>query len=258
MKNNKLFFIAVFFFTLFSCEKVIDIDLNEDQERIVVEGSLYDGDTTHRVKITKTLNFDQSNNFPTVNDAVVSVADNLGNVGTFASVGNGWYELTSYPGVPGRTYTLTVVQNGKTYTATSLMPTKVIMDEIVVDDFAFGVTVFKTITAIRQDPAGERNYYLFESKKNDTVIPGINLQDDQFNDGSLTLQPILFDEYISGDSIDITMFMIDKTIYDYFNQLATNTNGQGATPANPISNFNNGCLGYFSARTVHKALVVIP
>jgi hypothetical protein len=54
------------------------------------------------------------------------------------------------------------------------------------------------------------------------------------------------------------MANIDRPVYDYFNQLATNTNGQGATPANPVSNFSGGCLGYFSARSTDVKTVIIP
>ena len=85
-----------------SCEKVIDVDLNDTEQKVVIEGSILRGDTLQRVRITKTQNFDESTAPPTVDNAVVTVIDNLGNAAVFTSVGNGWYELTGYPGVEGR------------------------------------------------------------------------------------------------------------------------------------------------------------
>src|SRR5690554_5202339 len=40
---------------LFSCEKVIHLKLKQEEQRLVIEGVLTKGDSTHRVKITKTL-----------------------------------------------------------------------------------------------------------------------------------------------------------------------------------------------------------
>jgi hypothetical protein len=240
--------------SLFSCEKVIDIDLNKDQERLVIEAQFYAGDSTHQVKITRTLNFDQANAFPFVTDAVVSITDNLGATASFAHIGNGVYELTGFPGVEGRTYTLNVLASGKTYTAVSKMPTHVPILVVSVDEFVFGDTL-QTVTPVRQDPPGESNYYKFNLWKNGTRIQEINIQDDQFNNGGYTLQPVTFDIYDEGDTLELEMLNIGKPVYQYWVQLGSNTNGSGATPANPISNFSNGALGYFSAQTVVRETV---
>jgi Domain of unknown function (DUF4249) len=258
MKFIKYFFVTVLAISAVSCTKVIDIDLNEDDQKIVVEGFVIEGDTTQRVHITKTLNFDQSVAYPVVDDAVVTVVDNLGNTGTFTSVGNGWYELTSYPGVPGRTYYLTVVTGGKTYSASSKMPDVLLMDNLDVTLFPFGVDTFINVTPVRLDQAGISNYYSFDIIINDTLQKGIYLQDDQFADGNYILQPLFGPNFKKLDTVTIRMANIDRPVYDYFNQLATNTNGQGATPANPVSNFSGGCLGYFSARSTDVKTVIIP
>ena len=258
MKLIKYFFVAVLAITAVSCTKVIDIDLNEEDQKLVIEGTILEGDTTHRVRITKTLNFDESIAYPVVNDAVVTVVDNLGNAGTFTSVGNGWYELTGYTGIPGRTYVLTVVAEGKTYTASSKMPDILNMDYLDVTYFPFGTDTFINVTPVRLDQAGISNYYSFDIIINDTLQKGIYLQDDQFADGNYIMQPLFGPNFKKLDTVTVRLANIDRPVYDYFNQLATNTNGQGATPANPVSNFSGGCLGYFSARTTDVKTVVIP
>ena len=230
-----------------SCEKVIHVDLNKADPTIVVEGEVLVGDTTHRVKITRTLNFDESTEFPTVDNAIVTVVDNLGNAGTFTHVGNGIYELSSYPGVEGRTYTLTIVVDGKTYTASSTMPGLVQLDTLIADQVPFGADTFDFVTPERLDPAGIANYYMFRITQNGVVQEGIYLQTDQLYDGNVIQEPLFLDELAINDTIRVDMFSITKEEWTYNNQLLNNSTGQ-STPANPINNFSGGCLGYFSTR----------
>lgn len=230
-----------------SCQKVIDVDLNDADPTIVVEGEVLVGDTTHRVKITRTLNFDETSAFPTVENATVTVVDNLGNAGTFTHVGGGVYELSSYPGVEGRTYTLTVVVDGKSYVASSTMPGLVPLDDLYADQVPFGADTFSFVTPERQDPAGIANYYQFRITRNNEELEGINLQTDQLYDGNVIVEPLFLDELNVGDTIRVDMYSITKPAWTYLNQLINNATGQ-STPANPVSNFSGGCLGYFSTR----------
>jgi len=230
-----------------SCQKVIDVDLNDASANIVVEGEVLVGDTTHRVKITRTMNFDESGEFPTVQNAIVTVVDNLGNSGTFTHVGDGVYELSSYPGVEGRTYTLTVVVDGKTYSASSTMPAFVPMDSLYAEQIPFGADTFSFVTPERLDPAGIANYYQFRITQNGEVYDGITLQTDQLYDGNTIVEPLFLEELEVNDTIRVDMFSITKAAWTYHNQLLNNSTGQ-STPANPISNFSGGCLGFFSTR----------
>ena len=56
------------------------------------------------------------------------------------------------------------------------------------------------------------------------------------------------------------MVNIDKANYTYFYSLANTTNGGpfSATPANPVSNIDNGGLGYFGAYLKDTISIVIP
>ncbi|ALR32095.1 hypothetical protein ATE47_16915 [Chryseobacterium sp. IHB B 17019] len=62
-------------------------------------------------------------------------------------------------------------------------------------------------------------------------------------------------------SINIMQSM-DLSVFNYFKALPGFTlngkyNGGGILPANPISNINNGTLGYFSAHTSEKKTIII-
>lgn len=242
-----------------SCEKVIDLNLDADEQKVVIEGFVTKGETEHTVTVTRTLEFDQDQAFPTVDDATVIISDNAGNSEALQFVGSGVYKTTTLLGVEGRTYTITVQVDGETFTASSYLPFQVPLDSLTVQEFPFGPTPVIALTANRMDPAGIINFYQFDLFKGSERVNGIYIQDDQVSDGVEQLQPISFGDFESGDTATVIMYCIDEPVYKYFFALDANGGGTGgATPANPVSNFGTKCLGYFSARTQEAKTLVIP
>lgn len=239
--------------SLISCEKVIDLDLNKSNSKYIIEGTVNKDSLIQTVRITRTLDFDETGAYPTVDNAVVTLSDNLGNSEVLLLKKPGIYQTTNFIGVEGRTYTITVVIGNETFTSSSKMPTQVIVDSLTVQEFSFGPTPVYSLVANRIDQAGIKNYYSFNLFKNDTIIKGIFLQDDQYSDGVEILQPIFGGDYSLGDSATLEMMCIDADVYKYFNTLSINAGGtSGAVPANPDSNFGKDCLGYFSAQTKQR------
>jgi len=256
LKQITFFSLLLMGLFLGSCTKVINVDLNSKDPQIVVESNFTAGETVHRVSVTKTLNFSESGAYPTIDNAVVTVTDDLGNSQILTFVGNGIYETVAYPVLEGRTYSLTVVADGKTFAASSTVPALVQMDTILVQAFPFGADTLFSLVPFRFDPAGVRNFYQFDLFRNNVRVPGIYLQDDEFSDGIGVQQPIFDNDgaFGIGDTASIDMYGIDQPVYNYFFALLQNAT---ATPANPTSNFSGGCLGYFSARSKHTASVII-
>lgn len=246
----------LFILGISSCQKVIDVDLNDADQKVVVEGIILRGDTIQRVRVTKTQNFDESTPPPVVNNAVVTVVDNLGNAASFTSVGNGWYELTSYPGVEGRTYTLSVVVDGVTYSGSSTMPNYQPLADLYVDFYPFGADTLISVVPAHFDEGGVQNFFQFHVYRNGERDKGIYIQDDQFTDGNLVIQPLFVSDVEMQDTVRVDFFCIDKPVHSYFNQLSINSSSS-ATPANPVSNMSGGCMGYFSARTFDSKTVVV-
>jgi hypothetical protein len=234
--------VSVFFLLVISsCEKVIDIDLNDSDQKVVVEGIILRGDTVQRVRITKTQNFDESTAPPAVDNASVTVVDNLGNAGTFISVGNGWYELINYPGVEGRTYVLTAVVDGVTYSGSSEMPTYEPLTDLYVDFYPFGADTLISLVPAHFDQQGITNFYQFHVYTNGVRDKAVFIQNDQFTDGNLIIEPLFISDLEIGDTVRVDLFCIDKPVHTYFNQLGVNASSS-ATPANPVSNLSGGCL----------------
>ena len=105
-----------------ACQKVINIDLNSTSPNIVIIGNVNDQPGPYTVTLSQTANFSDPNTFPSIDGAFVTISDNVGDMDTLVEVSPGTYHTKKIMGVPGRTYYLTVLANGRTYTANSTMP----------------------------------------------------------------------------------------------------------------------------------------
>lgn len=250
-----------------SCTKVVNINLNDSTPKIIIEARISDQPSSCFVKLSKTVNFDEPNIFPAVTGALVIITDDFGNIATLTETTTGIYTAPSYQGFAGRTYSVSITAEGKTYTANSTMPDKVAIDTIIQDSFFMGNYggggIIKFVSIQYQDPEGKNNYYRFVEIINGTVSNDIRIDNDLLRDGNIITQEIVrIDPSLqTGDNVMVFLQTIDKGVFDYFAQLNQITGegygGQAATPANPTSNFNNGALGYFSAYAVRSKAIVI-
>jgi hypothetical protein len=255
MKNLLIILAAVLTFA--SCKKVIDIDLNSSNPKFVIEGNLSNDTFQNEIKISKTINFSDPNNFPAVTNATVIITDNLGNTETLSQSIPGTYKISTLVGTPGRTYTMNVNVDGQIFTSTSIMPYITPLDSIEILTFSFGSNDSKNLVPIYKDSAGVKNYYRFVPYKNGLRTEDLFISNDQFDDGLVANQPLFGEtEYKIGDTVKMDLQCIDKDMYLYYFSLQQNTSG-GATPANPESNIKGGALGYFNAHSVTNKQIVI-
>jgi hypothetical protein len=237
-----------------SCEKVVDIDLDSASPRIVIEGKYREGFGS--VSISQTNDISETKSIP-VSESVVDFSDNIGNKQTI-KVNPGMYTSWEFKGEPGRTYTMKVSYNGKVYTSSSTLP-----ELVKIDSARNGVdelTGNKAINLYFKDPPGIRNYYyiresapsfFYNFTADDYQRDGKSIKINLTNIG-YTLNP--------GDNVDISLESVDKGVYEYFRtlELIFGYNGmRSASPANPITNFDNGALGYFSAYSESTTRITI-
>ena len=108
-KTTNFFLLIVLLAAFSACKKVIKVDLNSSSARYVVQGNVTDVAGTYTVTITKTINFDQDNIFPTVSGAMVVITDvSAGVTDTLAETLPGNYTTHVLAGTPGHTYKLYV------------------------------------------------------------------------------------------------------------------------------------------------------
>jgi hypothetical protein len=244
----------------FACQKVIDVDLNSASPQIVIEGNISDSPGPYSVTLSKTVNFDQSNTFLPVTGANVVISDTVGNSELLTETSPGTYRTSVIQGTPGRTYTLYVTAEGKEYVATSTMPAPVNIDSLALANILNG-THWEWVFKVRfKDPAGVKNYYRFVEMRNGIISQRFFLYDDRIQDGESITYSLAPDTLYDRNVVVIFLQCVDKGVYDYFRTASQISNGRGsqsASPANPLSNFNNGALGYFSAYAVRSKCMVI-
>jgi len=62
-----------------SCEKVIDINVNDEIGRLVMEGIITDTTSQQEIKLSRNIAFSEVNNYPAVSGAIVIVRDDQKN-----------------------------------------------------------------------------------------------------------------------------------------------------------------------------------
>ena len=251
-----------------SCERVIDINLNAVQKKYVIEGNVTNVAGTTTVLLTQTKNFDEDNSFVGVGGATITISDNNGSPVTLTEASAGIYTTNAILGRSGHTYALRVTVAGQTFTASSLMPGVINLEEIAVtDENLFGDTK-KMANVTYKDPVGKGNAYRFIQYLNNRKEKSLFVRDDDLTDGKLINRTLFYfndndDErrdIKKGDALKIEMQCIDYPMYKYWYSLdaaATGSNQQ-ATPANPVSNIQGGALGYFSAHTTQTKSMIVP
>ena len=98
-----------------SCEKVVYIDLNTSDPHPVVEANITNQAGPYTVKLSRSVNYYDANIFPAITDATVTISDNSGNSEILKQTSDGIYQTSTTQGIPGRTYSLKILFNGKEY-----------------------------------------------------------------------------------------------------------------------------------------------
>ena len=247
-----------------SCQKVIDVDLNETDPKFVIEANYTAEDSTVSVKITFTSSYFDASAPTTVNNATVVITNHLGMSLPVTFIGNGMYELTNYVPIFETNYTLTVSYGGVTYTAVSTMHAPVQLEDITYEFYPgfFGLEPGYVCDLNFYDPAGVENFYVVALSLNgvaDTKLTSLFIQNDLFSDGNLVSRPLFKDEFNQvGDTVGMELRSVDKATYQYYYEILSIAGGQTtAAPSNPANNWDNEALGYFSAYSNNRKEVVI-
>lgn len=262
--KNVLYILLFTSLVISSCTEEIPIDLNDADPKVVLEANYTAEDSTVRVKITSTSNYFDSNPSPDINNATVTILDELGNPTSVPSIGNGMYVLQNYIPDYDKNYSMNVVYNAVSFSATCKMSNLVPLEDITTQYFPsfFGSDPGYAAFMNFYDPASVENYYVAVLTVNGVEYSRIDemfTQDDKLTDGNLVERPLFTSELFEiGDVIGMELRSIDKVIYDYINQTASIVGGgNSSAPGNPTSNWDNKALGYFSCYASSKKELII-
>lgn len=238
-----------------ACTRVVKLPLRSAPTQYVIEGNITDQPGPYLVRIFQTTAFYDSNNFKGITGATVQIADNRGNEEPLVDNGGGNYYTRWLRGSPGNTYTLKVIIGTDTFGATSTIPSLVPLDGLVVSQITnSGKTVLVAMPEFINPPGPGLSYFLFNQTINGVLDKNFYYWSSQNSLGQANSFDLARSDPDStlhvGDSIQIEMQCIDKSMYTYWSALDAAATGNGASyPGNPVTNLAGGALGYFSAHT---------
>ena len=262
--------ITTLFFT--SCEEVIKVDLDTSSPKLVIEAAInWEKGTTgneQKIKLTTTTDF-YTHKVPVVSNATVFITNSVNIIFNFTeNLNTGEYVCKNFVPVLNEQYSLTVISNGTTYTATeSLKPVANIIN--VVQNNTGGITGKDLSVNVNYiDPVNEKNFYLYKYKYSNQIKPDLYVDEDVFFNGNPFFSNSFNNKLKVGDIINITHTGISKSYYNYLSVLlsvAGNSNGGPfQTPpvtirGNIINNTNqdNFPFGYFSLSETESKMFTI-
>ncbi len=228
---KKILTLGLSLFILWSCEDVVQLDLNNADPRLVIDASIEleeDGTTIASVLLTRTADFYTEDN-PVVEGALITIDDDQGNNYVLTNVGFGLYSAEIRTAEDGVFYTLRIEEGNNLYTATAQLvrtsPLIEVEQEIVT---GFGDDVLK-LTAFYNDPPGLGNYYLFEYE--DPLNEQVDVGDDEFLDGNTSPTIFFFDDFEAGDLATFRSKGIDQECFNFYRKLLDQSGeGSGGGP----------------------------
>jgi hypothetical protein len=263
-----LFFTA---FILMSCEEVIDLDLNDAEPRIVIEGAVTQDNKPCLVRVSTTGDFYTGEGMTAITDAKVNLSSDNGYNEDLFNAGNGFYYAVNLLPEAKVLYTLTVKHGDIIYSASDSMPEKTVIEKLDYNISELGgegpeqdeYDIHYDINCYFNDKEGIKNYYLLQLKRNNEIVDNRRgkyyLLVDDYLDGEMIAYTFFGIGANNNDTIEITLSAVGPATYEYYRTLndVLIQGGMGTTPYNPVTNFNNNALGYFGTFTFDSREIII-
>lgn len=259
MKLQKIIIISIGLFVT-ACEKAINVPLKTAPPRLVVDASIdwvkNTAGNEQKIVLSTTTDY-YSPGFPSVSGAVVTVTNSSNKVFEFAETpGTGQYVCSNFLPVIGQTYNLKIVLNGETYTASETFTAVPKIEDNIDQNNKGGEAGDEIeITFSYRDDASQANSYLTSITQPHTAFPELEVEDDEHTNGNLMQESYSHEKLKVGEKIDIKLYGISKTYYNYLFKLILASGNDGnpfpTTPSAVLGNIinqtngNNYAFGYF-------------
>jgi len=251
------------------CEKVVDVDLDTAPPKLVVDASIQwikgTSGNEQKIRLTTTAAY-YNPTVPAVSGATVFITNSSNVIFNFTESGtSGEYLCNDFQPVIGESYTLTVIHNDQTYTATETLTAVPNIENNIEQNNEGGFTGDEIeVKFFYQDNGSEDNFYLISFQPNDKPFPDYDVLDDRFFQGNLMFGLYSDEDLNSGDVLNIKLSGISRQYYNYMNVLLAIAGSNGGSPfqsppatvrGNIIntSNETNFALGYFTLSEVATA-----
>lgn len=285
--------VFLFSFILLGCEKDIEIELNSEEPKLVVEATI-ENDQPPMVVLTRSLDYyaaispqQLANSFVRGADVFISNGTRTHKLKEYSTTVGGFtlihYSIdssslsTAIIGQVNQKYTLRIVAEGKEYSATTSIPglTKRI-DSVWWKPAPPQADPDQVIVMVKAtDPAGFGDYVRYYTKRNSEpfLTPFNATFDDLFIDGTTYELPIergidrnreIEDRdrlFVKGDTVTLKLSNIDKATYDFWRTMEfayASVGNPFATPIKVQSNISGNALGYFGGYASQYRTLIIP
>ncbi|WP_303918955.1 DUF4249 domain-containing protein [Draconibacterium sediminis] len=283
IKGIIILLFAIVAFT--ACEDVVEVELNdEDIDLIAVEAYINTkAENNVYVKLERTLAVNQTAQNPVISNAVVQISDNADspNTVTLEEQGTtGIYMLpagTNYPGVTGRTYTLTITTpDGTVIIGEEYLQEVETLDTVKVNLSDRGNYEYLGIYINSQETPGLGHYYKWDIYLNGELLndgEDLAFASDELVDGNYIYDMLVLLDWEEeeedkilhlGDTVVVEQLSISEAAYEFYWGLSDQAWAGGpfsVPPANVPSNLTSSdgkrILGLFSARDISVGNTVI-
>lgn len=265
MKNiniyNRLGVLLISVGLLNSCTDVIDVNVPNGGARLVVDasikwqkGSLGETQTINLRKSTAF--FDNNPDVPVTGASVTVTKENDGSIFAFADQNNGSYTATNFVPELNASYTLEILYNGNSYTATETLVAAPVINRVEQTVEGSDGDTEILLQVFFDDPGDVENYYLGEFTPSNLPLPSLAVISDEFTDGNENYIEADNENYVAGVTVGINVFGISQRYYDYLNILIqqSGSDENGPFPTTPVqlkgnctnvNDSNEEVLGYF-------------
>ena len=278
---RKLIYLIVASLAFAACEKIVEVDLPSEENRLVIEGQITSTKEPWKVRLTSSQPYFNQNEATTISNAIVRITGTDGQDILLSHTDTGMFVSDdSLTCTVGESYTLNVSYDGQSYEATEELNQGFDFDTLATyflpDNNGFIQSGYYIFIQGKENPE-TGDYYLFNAYKNDT-LQSPQLDSDEFGSVSYlnenfdakniiaelalgkTPRPFPF-TVEPGDSIRVEQFVISRAYYQFLIDLSIQQGRSGSPfdspPANPNNNLSNGALGFFSvAHKVSEEMVV--
>lgn len=275
MQNYIKYTIVLVASLFFSCEDVIDVEVQNDSERLVIEASLdWEKGTNgnnQSIELRKsTPFFDTTSNTPVTGASVKVTNDSNGDEFIFIDQNNGTYTTDAFVPIIDATYSLEIIYGAEVYTAKeTLIEVPDITDLFQGTEDGFDDEILEA-HVVFTDPPEEGNNYLFRYDFEDELLPELEVGDDEFINGNEIDWWIEIEEdeetdeieaFQPGETVAIEMYAISTAYKNYIEILIEQMEGVDLFSSTPVlvkgncvneTNPDNYAHGYFRVTQVNK------
>ncbi|RUA33659.1 MAG: DUF4249 domain-containing protein [Bacteroidetes bacterium] len=279
--RNKILSLFLAVLLSWSCQEVIDLELNEADPRIVIEGEIVNKNTIHRIRISESLNYYDTGRMNPVSDAEIRLLDENNNVISgfiYNPQDSNYQTYDSLRLEIGAEYKIQIEINDELLEAKGKLLENATLDSIYyLSD--------KEMQALGQPVFGEGYFLFVDGRLNNEGVEYFKLDvivnDTLRNSRGALSNSILTSEFFGkefqalpvpgsfeeADTVDLELYTLNEDVYQYYVEFINLLFNDGGVfsppPVNPDSNIKNITnpenepLGFIQFSSVQRRSLVI-